>query len=326
MINNKLWLMPVGLSALLWALVGCRAQAQPTDRLQGVIELEERDLAFEVGGRLISVAVKEGDAVQADQPLAVLDTTLESAVRATRSKEAEAAAAQVALVQAGSRPEEVKAVRAELQAMKVSEAQLERTLQREQELLAKAVTTQVMVEEAQSRLDAARAQRSALEQRLKAIERGARKEEVVSVQARAAAAEEAVTLEQKRIDLHELKAPIAGTVLEVHADPGEVLGAGAAALTIADTQHPYAEVFVPQQDLAGIAIGAAAEVFIDAYPTPFRANIEWIARRTEFTPRYLFSARERPNLVVRVRIRIEDPEQKLFAGTPAFVTLSRGKP
>ncbi len=317
--------MPVAIAVGLGS-VGCRAPAQPTDRLQGVVELEERDLAFEVGGRLLSVAVKEGDTVQADQALAVLDTTLEDAQRATRSKEAEAAEAQVALVQAGSRPEEVKAMRADLQAMKVSEAQLERNLAREQELLAKSVTTQVMVEEAQSRLDAMRAQRGALEQRVKAIERGARREEVTSVQARAAAAQQAVTLEDKRIQLHELKAPMAGVVLEVHAEAGEVLGVGAAAMTIADTRHPYAEVFVPQQDLAGIAVGGAADVFIDAYPTPFRGSIEWIARRTEFTPRYLFSARERPNLVVRVRVRIDDPEQKLFAGTPAFVQLQRGKP
>lgn len=329
MINNKLCLMTGALLVVFVSLLGlggCRAQAQPTDRLQGVVELEERDLAFEVAGRLVSVAVKEGDSVTADQTLAVLDTTLEDALRATRSKEAEAASAQVALVQAGSRPEEIKALQSELQAMKVSEAQMERNLTREQELLAKAVTTQVMVEEAQSRLDATRAQRGALEQRIRLLQRGARKEEVASVQARAAAAQEAVTLEEKRIQLHELKAPIAGTVLEVHAETGEVLGAAAPTVTIADTRHPYAEVFVPQQDMAGLTVGGAAEVFVDAYPSPFRGSIETIGRRTEFTPRYLFSARERPNLVVRVRVRIDDPDQKLFAGTPAFVQLKRGQP
>jgi len=322
MINNKLWL----LAGVVAGLIACRAQEQPPDRLQGVIELTERNLAFEVGGRVVSVAVKEGDRVEANQVLAVLDTTLESALRSTRSKEAEAAEAQVALVQAGSRPEETRAVRAELQAFKVSEAQLERTLQREQELLAKSVTTQVMVEEAQSRLDAARAQRRALEERLKAFERGARREEVASVQAHAAAVKEAVELEEQRILLHELRAPIAGTVLEVHAELGEVLGIGAPMLTLGDTQHPYAEVFVPQGELAGIKVGGGAAVFIDTHPAPFHGTVENIARRTEFTPRYLFSARERPNLVVRVRVRVDDPEEKLFAGIPAFVKIEKGQP
>ena len=36
--------------------------------------------------------------------------------------------------------------------------------------------------------------------------------------------------------------------------------------------------------------------------------------------RFLFSERERPNLVVRVRVRIEAPDGDLHAGLPAFAT------
>lgn len=318
MINNSRACLGLLLGVLAGSS-GCQKHDPNADRLQGIVELDERDLAFEVGGRLVSVAVKEGDHVQPDQVLAVLDTTLESALRATRTSEAEAAAAQVALIQAGSRPEEIRALRAEIDAMKVSEAQLDRTLKREQALLEKAASTQSMVEEAQTRLETAQAQRRAAEQRLHMLERGARKEEIESVQARAKAAEEAVSLEEKRIALHELKAPIAATVLEVHAEAGEVLGVGSPTVTVADTQHPYAEVFVPQGDLAGLKLGTAARVFIDTYAKAFSGSIEYIDRRTEFTPRYLFSAQERPNLVVRVRVRIDDPDEKLFAGVPAFV-------
>ena len=49
-------------------------------------------------------------------------------------------------------------------------------------------------------------------------------------------------------------------------------------------------------------------------------KIEDLGRRTEFTPKFVFSPRERPNLVVRVRVRIDDPEETLRAGAPAFVT------
>jgi HlyD family secretion protein len=321
MINNKGALF--GLVAAL-GLLGCQHQAQHEDLPQGVIELDERDLAFEVGGQLVSVSVKEGDRVQAGQQLAVLDTSLESALHTAREREAEAAAAQLALVKAGSRPEEVRALRAEDDAMKVSEAQLERDLAREQALLAKAASTTSAVEGVQSHLDGARAQRRALEQRLKATESGARHEEINSVQAQAEAAQQAVAVEQTRMDLHEIKSPIAGMVLDVHAKSGEILGVGAPALTIADPQHPYADVFVPQGEVGGIQVGQKAEVLVDAYPEPFAGAVENISRRTEFTPRYLFSARERPNLVVRVRVRIEDPQEKLFAGTPTFVRFFRG--
>ena len=53
-----------------------------------------------------------------------------------------------------------------------------------------------------------------------------------------------------------------------------------------------------------------------------RSTVERIGYKTEFTPRYLFSEKERSNLVVRVRVRVSDPGHLLRAGVPAFVTPS----
>jgi hypothetical protein len=50
--------------------------------------------------------------------------------------------------------------------------------------------------------------------------------------------------------------------------------------------------------------------------------VEHVSRRTEFTPRFIFSPTERANLVVRARIRVDDPQRALHAGTPAFVTMA----
>jgi HlyD family secretion protein len=108
-------------------------------------------------------------------------------------------------------------------------------------------------------------------------------------------------------------------------DPGEVVAAGTPVVTLADTEHPYADVFVAQGNLAGIVVGGAARARIDALTETFAGHVEHIARRTEFTPRYLFSERERPNLVVRVRVRIDDPAQRLYAGVPTFVSIERTK-
>ena len=66
----------------------------------------------------------------------------------------------------------------------------------------------------------------------------------------------------------------------------------------------YAQVIVLVIFLGGMSLGALL-----------------IGRRTEFTPKFLFSDRERPNLVLRVRIRVHDPERRLRAGLPAFVTI-----
>ena len=85
-------------------------------------------------------------------------------------------------------------------------------------------------------------------------------------------------------------------------------------------------VVVPQGALSGVTIGAPASVRIDAESEGFTGTIEDVGRKTEFTPRYLFSPRERPNLVVRVRVRVWDPGARLHAGVPAFVTIDRAAP
>jgi HlyD family secretion protein len=99
-----------------------------------------------------------------------------------------------------------------------------------------------------------------------------------------------------------------------------VVAPGATVVTVADTKHPYVDVFVPQHELSGLGIGLPARIRTDAEREPFAGYIEHIAPTTEFTPRFLFSPRERPNLVVRVRVRIDDHDERLHAGVPAFAT------
>jgi HlyD family secretion protein len=114
--------------------------------------------------------------------------------------------------------------------------------------------------------------------------------------------------------------------LDVHVENGEVVAAGTPIATLADQRRPYVDVFVPIQELGRVRARGAARVRIDAWPDAFAGRIEHIAQHTEFTPRYLFSDRERPNLVVRVRVRVDDPKQRLYAGVPAFVELEAGAP
>jgi HlyD family secretion protein len=110
-------------------------------------------------------------------------------------------------------------------------------------------------------------------------------------------------------------------VLDVNFEQGEVVGAASPVVTIADTHHPYVDVFVPQAEIASVSVKQGARIKVDSLPSELSGVVEHISRRTEFTPRYLFSERERATLVVRVRVRVDDPREQLRAGVPAFVRL-----
>lgn len=298
---------------------GGAGEAGPRE-FQGIVELEEVHVAFEFPGRLREVAVRRGDYVAAGDPLASLDDALEQAATRARRSETEAARARAAVIRAGSRPEALRALAARLRAADASVRHLAESFQRERALLERGATTRATVDELSAQLDRARAERDALAQDLALLDEGPLQEEVAVQVSQAEASAALLAAQERRARGFQLYAPLSGEVLDRHHEPGEVVGAGAPVVTIADTSQPYAEVFVPQAELSLVAVGAAAQVRVDARAEPLPAQVEAIGRRAEFTPRYLFSERERPNLVVRVRVRIADPGHLLQAGVPARVT------
>jgi HlyD family secretion protein len=322
MINNR-GLRDRRLGTLAFALFvfasGCARTPKHAGALQGVIEFDERVLGFETGGRVTRVAPRRGDAIHAGDILATLDDTLGRTSRQSREAEAAAARARAALIKAGSRPEEIRAIAAQVRAAQAYESLLQKQLERDRALFSSGASTQANLDELDSRLERAVAEREVIEQRQRELRGGARTQEIESAEAQAAAAATAVELEAERVRRHELAALDDGTVLDVHVEQGEVVVAGTPVVTVADTTHPYVDIFVPQGELDGIHVGRPAAVHVDATAEVFRGTVDRVGRRTEFTPRWLFSERERPALVIRVRVRIEDPGERLHAGVPAFV-------
>lgn len=317
----KKWRAGAWVAASL-SLAACQQSAEPPPGYQGLVEFDERVLAFEMGGRIESLSATRGQPLAVNEVIASLDDGLERTARSARAEDADAMHAQVALLQAGARSQDLRALSAQIRAARASEALLEKNLERERALKEQGVSTGAAVDELDARWRSAVAEREALEHRRSALASGARPEELDSARARAGSADQAVKLADERLERYSLRARHPGTVLDVHAEAGEVVAPGAPIVTVADIAHPYADVFVPEGRLDGVKVGAKASLRVDATPQPFSGHVEDVSRRAEFTPRFVFSERERPNLVLRVRVRIDDPEHRLHAGVPAFVQIA----
>lgn len=311
-----------GLTALL-ALAGCARDPHPRDELQGVVELHQRVLGFEVPGRLATLNVMRGQTVKAGEVLATLDDALEKPQRDARVAELAAAQAQLELVTAGARSEDIRAAEAQLRAAQAIEATASESVRRARELHKAGANTPQQLDEAEGNYSRAKAEREAAEQRLAALRAGSRRQDVRAAQARLDSAKAALALVEARMQKYALRAPIDGVVLETNAEVGEVLGAGGAVATLGEVQRPYVDLFVPEADVGELRVGQKLSVRTDADPArTFEGAVEDVGRRTEFTPRFLYSPKERPNLVVRVRVALRDPEQRLRAGVPAFARVA----
>jgi HlyD family secretion protein len=165
-------------------------------------------------------------------------------------------------------------------------------------------------------------ERESLAQRLAALRHGARPEELARARARLDQSKAQLALEEELLARHVLRAGKAGEIVDIATKVGELAAVGTPAVTVADTTHPYVDVFVPQGELGGIRTGVQAEVRVDATSVPFRGAVEFVSPETEFTPKFLFSDRERPHLVVRVRVRVGDADRRLHSGVPAFARIT----
>jgi HlyD family secretion protein len=319
MIKNAV--VPAAAFVALALLGACGGHAKPSG-YQGIVELQERVVAFEVTGRIEGVAVRRGDRVRREDVLATVDPTLTKLTRDARADEARAAAAELALLEAGTRKEDVSSSAAEVRATEATEDLLRKTRDRAQALRREEAIPQAELDRAEADLERAKSERQAGAERLAALKNGARREDLARARARAEAANAAFALEAARLERYTVRAGVDGTVLDVHVEPGELATSGRPLATIADTSHPYVEVFVPEGEMGGIAVGKKASVTIDTGATA-PGIVEYVASRTEFTPKFIFSERERPNVMVRVRIRIDDPDARMHAGVPAFAKVER---
>jgi HlyD family secretion protein len=302
---------------------GCsNASATPRRELQGVVELDTRTLSFEVPGRVNEVHVREGDAIDGSVVLARLDESLARPEREARAAEVEASAAQLALLEAGARGEDVRATEAEIRALDTQLEVLARQRARQNVLTAQGAVPSARLDELDVQESSLTGRRDVAQQKLKALRAGARKQEIDAARARVAALQAGLVSADARLARFALRYEGRADVLEVHVKAGEVVAAGAPAFTLADQDHPYVDVFVPQAEIASIKVGTAMSVRVDSLGHPIKGQVERVGYKTEFTPRYLFSEKERANLVVRVRVRLDDPQHVLHAGVPAFALLT----
>ena len=231
--------------------------------LQGVVEYDERLLGFELGGRVLEVSVERGQKLQPDAILVRLDDGLERPLRDLRAAELAASEAQLRLLHSGTRHEDLKAAEAEIAALQAQEGLLTKNVARQTQLQAAGAASAQSFDQLSAELHATEERRRALEQRLKALRSGARSDELAAAEARAQAAAAGLAATEQRLLRYVLKAPVAGDVVDVHVKSGEMVAPGAPAVTLADLDHPFVDVFVPQAQLSGIAVGRRAHVAAD---------------------------------------------------------------
>ena len=317
------------------------AEDAPTDRIRvsGHVEATETRVAPEAGGRILTLTVKEGDRVQQGQVLMTLDTRdVDLAIQRARA-ERDAADAQLRLVRAGARVEDVRqaqaqidTARAELAAARTELDAAEQDLARFETLLSTNSGSRKQRDDAATRRDIARDRVASAQSRVRTAEEGhaklkagARPEEVDAARARVAGASAQIASLEKNASDASVQSPVSGIVSEKLVEAGEVIAPRAPALVVVDLDRAWADVFVPEPAVPLIKIGQVATLYTDAGGSGIAGTIGYISPKAEFTPRNVQTAEERSKLVYRVRINVDNKDGVLKQGMPveAEIALNR---
>jgi HlyD family secretion protein len=111
--------------------------------------------------------------------------------------------------------------------------------------------------------------------------------------------------EDNRRDLI-ITAPFDGTVMTRAAEPGEVVTAGTAIVTLLDMSKVYLRGFVPEGQIGKVKIGQPARVYLDSAPTkPIDAFVQRIDPQATFTPENTYFRDDRVKQVVGVKLLLK---------------------
>ena len=142
--------------------------------------------------------------------------------------------------------------------------------------------------------------------------------EVASSQAQLSQAQDQLAeAEANRQDLT-IHAPFDGVIVTRAAEPGEVITAGTAVVTMVDLTKVYLRGFVPEGEIGGVKLGQSARVYIDsASKSPLDAVVLRIDPQATFTPENTYFRNDRVKQVVGVKLQLKAGFGYAKPGMPA---------
>lgn len=115
-----------------------------------------------------------------------------------------------------------------------------------------------------------------------------------------------------------VRAPFSGVIATRAAEPGEVVNAGTALVTLIDLRKVYLRGFIPEGQIGNVKVGQPARVYLDSNPNqPIEANVSRIDPQATFTPENTYFRDERVKQVVGVKLQLKGGFGYAKPGMPA---------
>jgi HlyD family secretion protein len=282
--------------------IGSLGRIEPGD---GVIRLAARSLSGQTSivGKLL---VAERDQVQAGQTLAELDSAEQLHATALLAEaRVEVARKRLAQVQAGAKPSDVAAQRAEIDRLDVELESAEKEFARYQGLRQRNSVSEFALDEARLRRDTLTRSRRQANERLTALTE-VRPVDVDVAQAEVEAAVREVGRARAEHAASLIRAPQDGRVVKIHARAGEEVGPNGV-LELATTDQMYVLADIAEGDISRVRSGQRATISGQGLPAPMTGTVETVSLQvTQNSVMKMDPSEFSDSRVVEAKIRLDD--------------------
>jgi HlyD family secretion protein len=295
--------------------------------IYGNVDIRQVDLGFRVTGRIEEMRYEEGDQIKKGQVIAVLDKgPYQTDVDSSKAQE-QAQEATADKYEKGNRPEEIDRAKASFNEKDVRYKNAQRLYERRVQLAESGSISKQQYDDTLADRDAAEAQSQLSHADMALALAGFREEDIRQARANLGAAK--ARLAQAEINLQdtEIVSPSDGIILTRVREPGAIVSAGQTVYTLQLLSPVWIRTYVAERDLGLIYPGMPADVYTDTRPAkPYHGQIGFISPVAEFTPKNVETTQLRTDLVYRLRVIVDDPDNGLRQGMPVTVKLKLTQP
>lgn len=144
------------------------------------------------------------------------------------------------------------------------------------------------------------------------------------LQANLFAAEAALSAARDNLNYTEAFCPTDGIILTRIREPGTVVNPADPVYTLSVASPVWIRAYVDEPHLGDVFFGMTAEIYTDTKGGPvYTGKVGFISPVSEFTPKTVETTDLRTDLVYRLRVYVDNPDQLLKQGMPVTVKLKK---
>ncbi len=307
----KKYILPL----LFLAAVSCNKSSDYD--ASGTFEADEIMVTAEASGKILNLKLEEGDALQQNQQVGLIDgkgvelqrEQILASMNALEQKTNDAAP-QISVLET-----QISSQKSQIAILQEQLNNAVRERNRTANLVKSDAATRKQLDDLngnvsviQKQIAAANAQLATLNQQIAASKAQ------VNIQNRGILSEKNPT-EKKVLQIDEqlkhnvISAPIQGIVLTKYLNQGEFATMGKPVFKMANLNEMILRAYITGDQLAKVKVGQEVKVLVDAgddKTKELKGKIDWISQKSEFTPKTIQTKYERANLVYATKIRVKN--------------------